>query len=360
MASMNDLRPGRHHVSHQSPAKHAKRIQRLTRKNSQETCGTLVTVPQTSDKYTCWFNAVLMVLMYSDKMRGVFKKALRESHGKVDPDVLQRFVSLTLMYKQPLHTRARVYEKAYAHGIKPEDILKAVYARYPNVFRGFNAVHNTILGKTGGQGFVALGNMMELFGVNASSLVAYGGFLYETDQFPISQNPDVLCVFVNSYGHHTFKNLLGSWQFPPPLTLSVKSHEYTLDASLLSSTNGSYTHAIAGVTCNSKRFYYNGWSRSKGTCPLIGTDFAHSGIYIGTQQNDACSAGTKQHATDFYFNGTLPQQNQILVYVRTSSVRTSNGGHHPGSHPGSHVKSLQTHTRSLKHPALGSRAKRRL
>ena len=122
----------------------------------------LITVPQSADKYTCWFNAVLMVLMYSDKMRAVFKKALRESHGKVNPDVLQRFVTLTLLYKQPMHTRTAIYEKAYSHGIRPEDILKAVYARYPNVFRGFDAVHNTVLGRTGGQGFAALGHIMEI------------------------------------------------------------------------------------------------------------------------------------------------------------------------------------------------------
>jgi hypothetical protein len=336
LLKMASLQPGRHHVSRQSPQQHAKRIRRvMDRANSQASCKTLITVPQTIDKNTCWFNAVLMVLMYSDRMRAVFKKALIHAHRKqrIHADVLQRFVSLTLLHKQPMHKRDAIYEKSYAHGTRPEDILKAMYKQYPVVFHGFNAVHNVVLGHAGGQVFTVLGNMLSLFGITANSFAAYDGKLYQTDQFNIVENPDVVCVFVNSYGHHTFKNLIESWQFPPPLTLTLNSVAYSLDASLMGSSNGAYHHAIAGVTCNNTRFYYNGWTRLQQTCPLIGVDFARKGIYISTRPEDECYSLTRHHATDFAFNGAVPQQDQILLYVKNHpQTHTHSTAHHSTAH----------------------------
>ena len=295
--------------------KHERRIRRATSPNAPDkarsACDHLITVPQSPNANTCWFNAILMILLFSDKMRAVTKKALVTSHRRIVPDVLQRLLSLIMLYKQPIGTHGRIYDKAFARGIRPEDILKAMYKAHRNVFA--NLPTAAVLGTQGANGGKYLKNMLQLLGVRANTYAVRDGMLYQTNELPYVENPDVVCVYVHEYGDHTIAVKLHPWTFQS--RFGIGNTSYVLDASLMGSNNADLWHAIAGVTCNGTKFYYNGWQQRNVPCGLIPVDFSKRGIYID-KNNQRCYSGERRSPSDLYYNGADPQQAQCLVYVK--------------------------------------------
>lgn len=116
-----------------------------------------------------------------------------------------------------------------------------------------------------------------------------------------------------------------------PDTLVVNNKTYVLDSTLLESntSDGLSGHAIAGVSCNNSKFYYNGWSRGTGKsmaeasrpCPLIDVDWTKRGIFLAsslgteTLRSDYCHMNVRKHPTDLSFDGTSETQDQLMFYV---------------------------------------------
>jgi hypothetical protein len=278
-------------------------------------CDHLVTVPQTPNANTCWFNAILMVLFFSDAMRTVVKKALETSSHRLAPNVLDQFSTLLLLYKQPIESHRRIYDKAFP-GIRPEDILKTIVRAHPAAF--IDLPEEAVLGTQGANHAVHFKNMLQLLGIRANSYAVRDGMLYQTNELPFVPRADVACIFVHEFGMASRVAPLHPWVFRT--SFRVGDDTYVLDATLMGSNNGQLWHAIAGVTCNGKRFYYNGWQQQNVPCPLIPVDFARRGIYLDPK-NKRCYATERRSPADLYYNGADPQQVQCLVYVRSRAGR---------------------------------------
>ena len=316
----------KHHVSSSSTKKLQKRFLRASRDNSPEKlktqCSDLITVPQ-SNLNTCWFNAVLMVFLFSDGMRAVCKKALRSLVDlRINPgvnDILQRLISLLLLYKQPQNSRQRIYEKAFEYGIKPEDILKSIDAYAPGTFP-----EDVIQGTSGGYPDKATLVLLQLFGLKARfySLDRDHTGYYVTDVSqahpPSVTNgyPDILIVYRQYYKVHGPMVRVSSIQ---PPNLSFDGRKYVLDSCLLSSLVKKSGHAIAGVTCNGDRMMYNGWVRNNDSrhvpCPLIPVDWTRKGVYLQKTRKTACYSTKRTSSTDYKFDATSPSQVQIMFYT---------------------------------------------
>lgn len=321
----------KHHVSGKSQKKLQKRFLRASKDNSPEkvgmNCLNVVTVPQ-SNLNTCWFNAVLMVFLFSDGMRTVCKKALGPlANRKINPgvnDILQRLISLLLMYKQPQNsTRRQIYEKSFNYGIKPEDILKSIDAYAPGQFP-----KDVIDGTSGGYPDKATLALMMLFSLKAKfySLGQDVDGYYMTDishmhspRVVADRDPDMLIIYRHYYEdlEDLPKVRIASLQRP---SLLAFGRRYTLDSSLLSSLSKNRGHAIAGITCNGTRMMYNGWTSNstnkKTPCPLIPVDWTEKGLYLQkNNQSNTCYTLKRTSPSDYKFDATRPSQAQIMVYT---------------------------------------------
>ena len=368
-----NLAPPAHHVKDMSVRKQLKRLERAASPNKQPVkamaCNTLVTVPQSPGRGTCWFNATLMVHLFSDGMRAVSKSAIaallrrpRELSAK-ELDVLQRIASLLLIYKQPQTKISQIYKKAFQYGIRPEDLLRSLYRMDPG-FLGHSITgaspKNIVKGERGFTIESAAFLCVKLLGIRAkvfetrttvsndvyildvTSLVP--GPKYGMDIPSLNgSSPDVVLLMRNTWDYDDIYDIaqrqitqkqLPKLSSPVPETMRVHGETFVLDSTLMSSKTVSADgkqqgHAICGVTCNGKRMYYNGWTQSGSTatpCALIPVDWSKKPIYLSTGQKretrngSGCYATTKPAAADtsrfFAFNGSDPAQVQILFYVK--------------------------------------------
>jgi hypothetical protein len=379
-----NLAPPAHHVKDMSVRKQLKRLERAASPNKQPVkamaCDALVTVPQSPGRGTCWFNATLMIYLFSDGMRAVSKSAIaallrRGVLSAKELDVLQRIASLLLIYKQPQAKISQIYKKAFQYGIRPEDLLRALYRMDPG-FLGHMTIagaspKNIVKGKRGFTIESAAFLCVKLLGIRAkvfetrttvsndvyildvTSLVPgpkYGmdiplaSMLLENGGYPSS--PDVVLLMQNTWNYEDIHDIaqrqiaqkqLPKLSSPVPETMRVDGKTFVLDSTLMSSRTVSADgkqqgHAICGVTCNGKRMYYNGWTQVGWTqsgptatpCALIPVDWSKKPIYLSigqkreTRDGSGCYATTKPAAASpfFTFNGADPAQVQILFYVK--------------------------------------------
>lgn len=316
----------KHHVSTSSEKKLQKRFLRASKANSLEKssaqCSELITVPQSSLN-TCWFNAVLMVFLFSDGMRLACKKALGSlATKKINPgmnDILQRLISLLLLYKQP--DQKKIYDKAFEYGIKPEDILKSIDAYSPGTFP-----RDVIDGTSGGYPDKATLVLLQVLGLKARFYSLdrdhTGYFLTDVSHLQplsvVSRSPDVLIVFRRYYITQGDPLAVRVASLQPP-KLSFGGRKYVLDSCLLSSLSKKSGHAIAGVTCSGNRMMYNGWVHNNDSghvpCPLIPVDWTRKGIYLQKARKAPCYTSKRTSPADYKFDATSSSQLQIMFYT---------------------------------------------
>ena len=249
-----------------------------------------------------------------------------------------------------------IYNKAFKHGIRPEDILRSIHALNPTAFRAkytgsVTSAAHVARGVRGYSTVEAMPVMLKLLGMD-SMIYMFDGFGKGTltltptwSHVEVTSRPDIRVVIV-AHGalQRTKIALLGGkgsdWSYSPsekiqvsakssmPDTLVINNKTYVIDSTLLSSytnsKNGKVGHAIAGISCNKSKMYYNGWSRSASKsrpCPLIDVDWTKRGIFLvsssGTEtlQSEFCHMNARKSPTDFSFDGSSETQDQLRVYV---------------------------------------------
>lgn len=255
-------------------------------------CTNVITLPQYTG--TCWFNALVMALFFSEHMR----KVLLSKKDEWD------HVSLKLrkVFNDILQRRSKVYAmKAYAFLffklITPELLLKHLHKENPEKFN-FNpnaseGYFNTLY----------LPNLLEYMGVKALHLdaftaskgdnprdvILYYSNIYNNYKFEhVKQNDgmvyrkvfsnsvfdtskilpkyDVITVRFSKEKHQEFNKFMKvSYKNITSNKVIIKENEYLNDSVLLTNFNTSSCqkgHDMCGLTCNGERFIYNGWMRT--------------------------------------------------------------------------------------------------
>ena len=262
-------------------------------------CKKVITIPQYIG--TCWFNTILMTILYSQYSR---KLLLKNNTLDKKKDKISKILNQLLKHNYIKHKYAEEYFKY----MRPEIILK-----YSNILgknykiiieNGYNsaiAIHLFIqlLNKTSLQ-IDVYDN--KLYG-NFNKILSYDLFYYnihklnEIKKEDFKQNPDYIIIspipHANNYSislydsafhsillenDHIKKRLLidnvkTSGIFTLEDKITYNGDTYILDSCILRNTNTSeftgYGHVIAGLTCKNKKYVYNGWLRTTSTTDKI-------------------------------------------------------------------------------------------
>jgi hypothetical protein len=267
-------------------------------KTTTTTCADVLAIPQFGG--TCWFNASLMMMLYSQKCREVIGANINK-WGK--PDQAERPDALHHLRRWFVRLLTRHFTGATL-GV-PEDAYKMLSIITPNtILRTLFALDHTryeydVGRKDAGwnQPDIYMHNMFrDVLAVNAYTVTLYnrhednGNIAYHVAQTPNYKEGNkplelrdvdvILCRFeplvhivgtsqvgknttdTIKYGfeseYHIVFDRLGTVVTTGPSAgkINLKGDTFDIDAAYFTATG----HAVAGITCNGKRYIYNGWS----------------------------------------------------------------------------------------------------
>lgn len=329
--------------------------------SSKIDCKEVITIPQFTG--TCWFNALLMTLLYSDGMRKFLITNLDHS------DIKQKHPKLFEIMKDILVNRYRKIdekEKVFFDKLKPENMLSLLHQTNSKHFY-FNPEEST--GHYGEYYFVRLFDFLGL-----KKKVLYLNKFKEKKEFYYSvlnnnptivktkdkqnkrflwryvtqsvldmknilptQNPDVLVVTSLLSEYVNKKNIvMKTKQKNLEEIIEYNGTSYKLDSLLLINFNlhaCKLCHQIAGVTCNDNRYLYNGWIRYtqdpaqknkthiKSPCELMYYDWLKDKSDF-CLSNKVCEIDKKHVTNDLCFN--ISKGNTTYIYVKMHNEKIKN------------------------------------
>lgn len=260
------------------------------------TCDKVITIPQF--KGTCWFNAVLMAMFYSQGMRTLLLQHIPSWDKKnkvfaIFKDILEQH-----------YTHENNEYMTFFKKFSPSRILAELHKTNPSLFEVSPTVQDGYYGgrylfklirylgvdklaildaiQTQGRKFDLFYGQYNAMHIHENKKV-YAKHDKDTVQEYFTTKPDVLMIMTKKktdkkfYPEYYYQQ---ECEFMP--TITFHGQEYVSDALLLSNYNMNMCHMgheIAGVTCNGDRYMYNGW--------LHGTK--DQGIKQEISQNIPCS-----------------------------------------------------------------------
>jgi len=242
---------------------------------------------------TCWFNALLMAILYSDNSRKLLLEKSKKWSKKIE-------VLNTISYilrKKYMRTSNIYKDYLYFDKIRPEYILKKLY-KYNKKKFVFDPIKNK---KEGFQSKFYIRKLYKLLGVKVLFLdyYNYDKKLYYSfyNNYNIQdiknnrikffikyksintineamKNPDIIIININSdfnsnnyidyylIDKEKYKNLYENL-INLNTNINYENCNYNQDSVLLNNWNKSIGgHTIAGIKCKNDKYVYNGWTRS--------------------------------------------------------------------------------------------------
>ena len=242
-------------------------------------CQQVVTIPQF--RGTCWFNALLMAIFYSQHMREMI---LKSTWDPTMPTAIKTNIQ-TMMEKYYIKDAKKSYLKFFEE-FKPETFLKLLHIWKPKWFpvnpdnerTGYRAKNYLLplLTKFGISNCLYLDIIQSrssdtyklLFGKwNTFSKGQYNEWNPVKIKAAMSKNPDVLIIMTQlpSEEQDYPSHYRISDDFNLQSEMKFQNSTYVVDSVLIANFNKKQCttgHAIAGVTCNNKRFIFNGWTKT--------------------------------------------------------------------------------------------------
>ena len=247
---------------------------------------------------TCWFNSILMALLYSDESRKLLLKKSKNWNKKIEVLNTIKYI----LHNKYLRTDKIFKDYEYFDKIRPEFILKELY-KYNNK----KFIINPDIYKSGYKSALYIRKIYKLLGVKVLYLdldfktknLYYSLFnnveVVSFDNRGISiinkikffstiikyfKNPDVIIINIKE---NIIDNNYPSWYKINDNSLFYKGNTYnglknfsTLNNEVNNNKNiyvqdsvllGNYNsnvggHSIAGITCKGDKYVYNGWTRT--------------------------------------------------------------------------------------------------
>ena len=258
-------------------------------------CSKIITLPQTGS--TCWFNTLLMAIIYSQNSRKLIMKLSKTWNTDIEIYKILK----EILYKKYLNENGYIIEYTYFLTITPEYILNNLNKYNEKKFFKLELFNN---------GYYSYAYIRKLYKLLGASLIMFdlydniltyskfnkftnykdkdGTLLFNFKNFTIDKikeniNPDIIII------NDLLKNDLMTTDYSDKIvkdtelvsfndTIIYNSSIYILDSIILNSWNGLMInnnligHSIAGLTCKNKRFIYNGLPRIKLDKALTGID----------------------------------------------------------------------------------------
>lgn len=257
-------------------------------------CGDIRPLMQLSG--TCWFNAFLTCVFYSQGMRNVMLRVMKKdgSIKGIDLDIAHQLK--VLMHDMFVRGDYIEYPLLY---FKPERLLTRLKDLYPQHFELIDEVVET--GATPryvrGPGSVLFRNIMDVI-YPFSTLVMryYDGTLYYSrmsntvvgkDYKPVAnvrspiyketkQKVPFIIVTMSTHNNNLSDPLVHNFNVHTMDTFKYNGATYVKDSMYIQSHKAENNHhVVAGVTCNNTKYVYNGWN-------AYSTDTAMKGTMVGS------------------------------------------------------------------------------
>jgi len=276
-------------------------------------CTNLDVIPQFLD--TCWFNAILMASLYSQGSRNILLKKIKDNNWGNEDSFQKVLKSILIQSHNPDKTKIqKLYKK-----IKPENILLKMISKYDKYLKKELKKKLKKISNLGWL-FDYIVKYLKYIGMKCLDIyyykdVFFGNFynytkiIFDDDYLSYIKNnnfkseknneeliellkdegPDYLILFHSSlyenvdifyeYWYEYSSENTDSSNFN--IDKYIKDNEqdyinykdiihfngnkYKLDSCLLANynKNDKEGHAIIGLTCNNKRYVYNGWNQNK-------------------------------------------------------------------------------------------------
>jgi hypothetical protein len=272
-------------------------------------CSNVITIQQYGP--TCWFNSILMAVLYSQESRKLLLEKSKTWNKKIK---ILKTLEYILKHKY-LRTDNISKDYLYFNKVRPENILENLH-EYNN-----KKFYNTELFKSGFFSSLYIRKFYKLLGAKVLFLdytEAFNSDLYYSRHNNISmtgvgieyverskplttilkhfEDPDVIIIkkirkddIANYYPyplHYGLENLSDKYMddktYKSLLSLgkkvTYKNETYTQDSVLLTNWNDYIIrkgHSIAGITCEGERYVYNGWTRTT-IDPNIAEELEHN------------------------------------------------------------------------------------
>ena len=246
---------------------------------------------------TCWFNSILMVLLYSDESRKLLLKKSNKWNKKIN-------VLNTIKYileNKYLRTDKIFKDYEYFDKIRPEFILKELY-KYNNK----KFIIDPDVNKSGYKSALYIRKIYKLLGVkvlyldldfktknlyyslfnnveivslnNAGTISLYNKIKNFSTIIKYFKNPDVIIINIKEKiddihypsWYKINDNIFNVNKYNDIKNFSTLNNEvnnnkdiYVQDSILLANYNSNVGgHSIAGITCKGDKYVYNGWTRT--------------------------------------------------------------------------------------------------
>jgi len=239
-------------------------------------CHNLEVIPQVSG--TCWFNVILMALLYSQETRRItYELSLEWTREEIKEDKIKNFFTYMLKYN---YTEPEKITKLFEGKTKPELLLMSLLIKNNqnytidyfrrNLKTNIYGFHFGIYWITN---FLSLYNykFLSLFYINRA---IYDNILYDKLRIKKDEIPEIIVLFnekiftlneikIDKYRIKYKKETKGVIDYKE--IIEVNKINYKLDSCLLSSYNNlpSGYHIILGLTCGNENYVYNGWNKTK-------------------------------------------------------------------------------------------------
>jgi hypothetical protein len=251
-------------------------------------CNRVMTLKQHTS--TCWFNALVMGIFYSQGMRGVLMHhmslwhapkslPLERFYATVKDLVLRKYV-YNIDAKSGEIATLHVDAKAFA-AIMPEHIISMLNKIDKGKFMNKGISEK----QQGGFGELYLYRLMKILHVGKAAYIDIDGsgtsykssmygtytnsenrywFSHQAYHFAVvDSNPDILIIQMDlSMNMSILQRLKHKVVKKDNETYIYNGREYVVDCLYLSNFNYDackFAHAMAGITCGNKRYMYNGW-----------------------------------------------------------------------------------------------------
>jgi hypothetical protein len=313
-------------------------------------CKEVITIPQFTG--TCWFNALLMTLLYSDGMRSYLTNNLHNSAIEKDHPKLYKIIMDILLNR---YRKIDEKEKVFFDELKPENILSLLHETNKEQFY-FNPDES--IGHRGEYYFVRLFDFLGLkqkvlflnkksdTNVFHYSVLNRSPVIFKTPKKSYywrylkqrkldmqvrlrDSNPDILVVtsMLSEYVHDE-NIVMTTKENDLQEIIEYNGNFYQIDSLMLVNFNNivcKLCHQIAGVTCNNNRYLYNGWIKNtqdpanktgpniKSPCELMPYDWLED-------KSDFClntlRCGVHKRHSDYSLCFNISKGDTTYVYVK--------------------------------------------
>jgi len=244
-------------------------------------CSNLEVIPQVSG--TCWFNAMLMALLYSQETRKItYELSLEWTKEEIKKDKMKKFFKYMLKYN---YTEPEKITKLFESKTKPELLLMEFliqnkqqividyikeqlnkdidnYGYLINYFSILLSLYNyKFLSLYYIYGNVYKNILNEKLRINETNEIPEILLLYHEDLNSLIPEKNLISLNENEFKYD--KETFGIENYEE--IIEVNKINYKLDSCILINYNilQISNHAILGLTCGNENYVYNGWNNTK-------------------------------------------------------------------------------------------------